>query len=104
MELLQLVTVSVRCRYCFILRSYYKPCSLSPITPLAILCPVLPGIDNGFITYSPDTVANFDQGTVATYMCNQGFNLQGDRERVCQINGTFSGIEPLCTIIRELIR
>ena len=85
----------------FILWTYCKLCSLSPASPPAILCPMLPGIDNGFITYSPDTVADFDQGTVATYTCNQGFNLQGERERMCQIDGTFSGTAPICTTIRE---
>ena len=77
---------------------------LSPLSlsPPAILCPILPDIENGFITYSPDTEADFDQGTVATYTCNEGFNLQGgDRERTCQIDGTFSGTAPICTMIRK---
>ena len=64
---------------------------------------MLPGIDNGVITYSPDTVADFDQGTVATYTCNQGFNLQGESQKTCLTNGTFSGTAPICTMIREYL-
>ena len=80
----------------------YTLSSLLSLSPPAILCPILPDIENGFITYSPDTEADFDKGTVATYTCNEGFNLQGrDRERTCQIDGTFSGTAPICTMIRK---
>lgn len=33
---------------------------------------------------------------VARYMCNQGYELIGDEERVCRATGTWSGIQPTC--------
>ena len=69
---------------------------------VAIECPALSPIANGTITYAPDTTADYDQGTVAIYICDDGFNLVGDMQRTCQIDGTFSGTDPTCSLIREL--
>ena len=66
------------------------------------LCPILPSIPNGIITYGPDDIPDFDIGTVATYQCNTGFFLLGDMTRVCTCveagdsRGEFSGLEPSC--------
>ena len=64
-------------------------------------CEMLPEIANGVITYSPDTDAPFSVGTVATYTCNDGYELiNGSMTRTC-INttsdgGEFDGMEPRC--------
>ena len=39
-------------------------------------CPPPPPIRNGMITYSVDTIPDFDIGTVAVYTCGLG-NLSG---------------------------
>ena len=66
------------------------------LTPTA-LCPPLAPIANGMITYGPDTVPDYSVGTIATYMCDDGFNLGENMVRVCQSDGTFSGTDPVCT-------
>jgi len=35
-------------------------------------------------------------GSTATYTCNTGFVLLGDETRICQANGEWSGLIPLC--------
>ena len=35
-------------------------------------------------------------GSVAQYSCNAGFELVGERRRVCSRNGLFSGSAPIC--------
>lgn len=40
-------------------------------------------------------------GSLAVYICNPGFRLEGSRNRVCQVNGQWSAKEPSC--IRESI-
>ena len=58
---------------------------------VALLCPVLGNIANGAVTVTSRTV-----GSRATYTCNDGYRLQGDRQRECQRNGRWSGQEPVC--------
>ena len=36
-------------------------------------------------------------GALATYICDNGFRLDGSRNRVCQVNGGWSAEEPTCT-------
>ena len=58
-------------------------------------------IENGAITYS---VSGFVLGTVATYSCNSGFQLNldpGDEMRTCidggvGVGGVFDGVAPTC--------
>ena len=72
-----------------------------------IECLPLMSIDNGFITYAPDTTPNYALGTVATYSCNTGYTLDlsvGSRTRTCTRNGMigeFDGRAPTC--VREFI-
>ncbi|KAH3802204.1 hypothetical protein DPMN_155877 [Dreissena polymorpha] len=33
---------------------------------------------------------------VARFMCNQGYELIGDGERMCQATGIWTGIQPTC--------
>ena len=67
-----------------------------------IQCPSLPSIVGGTITYSPDTIADFDLGTSATHECNDGFILRGNVIRVCEEGapgstvGIWSGTPPVC--------
>ena len=73
---------------------------------IAVQCPELPSIPNGLIEYVEDDGAPFDLGTMATYMCNDGFFLDGDDERSCTTRevGTsivmWTGQEPQC--VRKL--
>ncbi len=76
---------------------------LHPISiPTAIMCPPLPAITNGMISYSPDVTPDYDLGTNATYTCEAGFYLEGDEVRMCvdddgmDATGVWSGHEPIC--------
>ena len=44
------------------------------------MCPVLPSLGNGTITYSND---NLTLGTFADHECNEGYALQGSTRREC---------------------
>ena len=35
-------------------------------------------------------------GTKAVYSCDDGFELVGDRKRLCQYDGTWDGEAPTC--------
>ncbi len=60
-------------------------------------CPELAPIPNGAITYGPDMTADFDEGTVATHTCNDGFILGiGSETRTCLETGRWSGFTPVC--------
>ena len=73
------------------------------------MCPPLPAITNGMISYSPDVTPDYDLGTEASYMytCEAGFYLEGNEVRVCidddgmDAIGVWSGREPSC--VRKLI-
>ena len=45
---------------------------------------------NGTISYSPDSLPDYDLGTVATYLCNPGFSLEGNGTRTCVTLGNVS--------------
>ena len=55
------------------------------------LCNTLPAPENGNIDASVRTV-----GSVATYTCNSEFVINGESERNCQADGTWSGAAPTC--------
>ena len=50
------------------------------------------------ITFTPGVVATTDSGldAVATYSCNEGYNLTGDEIRTCQGSGQWDGAAPNC--------
>ena len=54
-------------------------------------CGSLQSPSNGDVTYTATTV-----GSVATYTCNAGYELNGVSVRACQIDGTWSGSQPSC--------
>ena len=67
------------------------------------VCDELPGIANGVISYSPDMTAPYSVGTVATYECNEGYELTGpgDEMRTCMVivdspGASFGGSAPTC--------
>ncbi|XP_064387511.1 uncharacterized protein LOC135335851 isoform X2 [Halichondria panicea] len=62
-------------------------------------CLPLPEIANGMISYLPDNTSDYDVGTTAIYLCDDGFFLSGDITRDCQSDGIFSGMEPVCSMI-----
>ena len=53
-------------------------------------CPKL-DLDYGFVKHS-----GFKPGSKASHFCNRGFKLNGDKVRVCQKNGYWSGKPPVC--------
>ncbi len=67
-----------------------------------VQCPELPPILNGSIKYVEDDNAPFDLGTMATYMCNDGFFLDRGDERNCTTGEAGTGVwvwtgqEPQC--------
>ena len=71
----------------------------------AIECEPLPNIVNGSIIYAEDTIANYELGTVATYLCDDGFFLMGEDQRNCTVGDGTSAVgvfdKPLPTCIRK---
>ena len=45
----------------------------------------------------PSASGDFTGGTVATYSCADGYELVGDKNRTCLVDGTWTGVEPQCT-------
>ena len=61
--------------------------------PLAVAdCGLLVDPANGNITYSDGTV----EGSVATYMCDPEFELEGEPTRNCGSNGEWTGDAVTC--------
>ena len=54
-------------------------------------CPKLNDPDNGDVSVSTTAING-----VATYSCDHGFTLSGNRRRVCQAGARWSGSEPSC--------
>ncbi len=69
------------------------------------ICPELPTLANGTISYSPNNVMIRRDGAIATHSCDSGYTLSGDQTRTCQANRDWSGLEPACnseyTVISE---
>ena len=59
---------------------------------VGINCGPLPDIPNGRTNIAPDTML----GSIAIYTCNPGHKLIGIDQRHCQLDSTWSGIEPKC--------
>ncbi len=71
----------------------------------AIVCNELSAIENGMISYSPDSEGpEYDLDTMATYTCSDGYMLIGSPERTCESSGNFSGMPPVCSLTRKLWR
>ena len=50
---------------------------------------------NGGLDINPSTTAQ--GGFVATYFCDEGYDLVGDNNRVCQADGSWTGSDPDCS-------
>jgi hypothetical protein len=55
-------------------------------------CPTLSDPDNGEVEVTGNSA-----GDEATYTCNTGYTLNGDKKLVCQNDGEWSAQPPLCT-------
>ena len=87
---------------------YFSLCYILVPLKSAITCTSLSQINNGLVTYRPDTTSPFNFGTTATYSCNENFFLQGDRTRTCGgagsgLNGVWSGSAPVCAGIHTYL-
>ena len=82
------IMIPVSMPACFII-----PCFL--FQTVNAKCPRLPRPENGDVL-----VSGLAPGDVATYVCFEGYILQGDSERTCQENGVWTGSAPTCE--REL--
>lgn len=65
------------------------------------MCTSLAPLNNGLLSYGPDTASPYDYQTTATYSCNEGYGLfGGDRARQCDSSspgdGGWSGTTPTC--------
>ncbi len=66
------------------------------------LCPPLPPLANGVISYSSDNTSDYIIGSVATYSCSHGYVLRGGSViRTCGdvgdgSSGRFDGQAPTC--------
>ncbi|XP_055055760.2 sushi, von Willebrand factor type A, EGF and pentraxin domain-containing protein 1 isoform X1 [Misgurnus anguillicaudatus] len=60
-----------------------------------VVCPVLTPPENGFFIQN---VCNNQFNSACGVRCLPGFDLHGDKIRLCQPDGTWSGIEPSCRV------
>ncbi|XP_051576791.1 sushi, von Willebrand factor type A, EGF and pentraxin domain-containing protein 1 isoform X5 [Myxocyprinus asiaticus] len=60
-----------------------------------VVCPVLPPPENGFFVQN---VCNNKFNSACGVRCMPGFDLQGDGIRLCQPDGTWSGVQPSCRV------
>ena len=70
-------------------KSYYS--FLICLSVYAVICPILIIINNGDIEVTART-----PGETATYSCNDGYRLEGNATRTCQVSGDWSGQQPEC--------
>ena len=61
------------------------------MTHAEIVCEKLNNPDNGVVEFTSTIF-----GSIATYTCNEGFVLNGNKKRECTVTGKWSGIEPSC--------
>lgn len=67
-------------------------CSLFFLTAV-VVCPVLSPPENGFFIQN---VCNNQFNSACGVRCLTGFDLQGDGIRLCQPDGSWSGVQPNC--------
>ncbi len=61
----------------------------------AVVCHSLPPLSNGTISYSDSTP---DEGSVAAHTCEPEFTIVGGSSRVCQSDGTWTGVSITCEL------
>ena len=84
-EMNQFVKVSYSSIYLYTTTSFIN------FIPSVVDCGGLSSPQNGQVILTNTTF-----GSIATYLCDEGFNLIGDMQRMCQSNGEWSGNEPIC--------
>ncbi|XP_077984790.1 protein mesh-like [Glandiceps talaboti] len=62
-------------------------------TVKVVSCGFHPSLSNG-----SKTVSRYTEGGIITFTCNDGYGLYGSKERTCQSDGTWSGVQPSCSI------
>ena len=67
------------------------------------MCPSLPSLINGELTFVTDTIAPHEYDTEVTYMCDTGYDIaMGNDSQICEGDGStpvgeWSGTTPICT-------
>ena len=69
-------------------------CVVANVVIVVVVCPALQNPQNGRVDYSNQKRTI---GTTATYFCKSVFVTNGNAERQCQIDTTWSGSAPKCT-------
>ena len=84
---------SFLCSSLYILPKYALILHLPPVVD----CESLPHPTNGFVAFS-STIFN----SVATYGCQQGYQLEGETQRTCLASSQWSGAQPSCSSKQKL--
>lgn len=88
-----------------ITRSHTKTCWIPFYSILlcyndaVISCGMLPNPLNGGVMHTQGV----DVGAIATYACQSGFQLFGNINRVCQIDRTWNGSQPICSEFVQIL-
>ena len=67
------------------------------------MCPSLPSLTNGELTFDTDMIAPHEYDTEVTYTCDMGYDIaMGNKSQVCEGDGStpvgeWSGTTPICT-------
>ena len=71
-------------------------------TGIPAVCLDLVDPDNGRVNYETQEGSTTTQESLATYICNTGYQLNGTSSRTCQSDGTWSGSAPTCTRMQNV--
>ena len=62
-----------------------------------LVCPLLTAPTNGMISCSLGSDGVADPGENCTFICNTGYELNGNGSRNCQNSGSWSGSDATCS-------
>ena len=77
--------------------------SLTTSCVLSTDCQLLTDPDNGVISCSLGDDGQASLGDTCNYTCDSGYELSGNVNRSCELNGNWSGTEPTCTQSEKLL-
>ncbi len=64
--------------------------------------------EHGEVSYNSTSALSLNStavGSIATYMCSEGYNLtEGSETRLCQSNGSWSGTAAICSGMQMFIK
>ena len=63
---------------------------------VVVTCPDLDKPAKGIISYIGGSINNSTVNTTAIYSCNSGYSLKGEENRICEVDGDWSGTAPTC--------